>query len=154
MQLTIANSKQQLNGSKKVTTGEGACHAHCEADGDGEETEQNQVDRVLLAVEVERTQHCKTPKCNSNIFSLALTIRSDYTPKKIQPRSPITMQLGEVTLTRTFPTKHSEDSTWRDTNPSVSSSPPREGTTGAIRARKASPTRGWFTQLINRTREM
>jgi hypothetical protein len=27
-----SNSKQQLNESKKVTTGEGACHAHGEAD--------------------------------------------------------------------------------------------------------------------------
>lgn len=42
-----------------VTTGEGTCHAHSEADGDGEEGEKDQVDWVLLMVEVERAQHCK-----------------------------------------------------------------------------------------------
>jgi hypothetical protein len=44
-----------------VTTGEGACQAHREADGDSEEAEQDQVDWVLLMVEVQRAQHC-TPK--------------------------------------------------------------------------------------------
>jgi hypothetical protein len=45
-----------------VTTGEGTCHAHSKADGNGEEAEQDQVDWVLLVVEVQRAQHCTTKK--------------------------------------------------------------------------------------------
>jgi len=51
-----------------VTTGEGACQAHREADGDSEEAEQDQVDWVLLMVEVQRAQHC-TPKQNEQSCS-------------------------------------------------------------------------------------
>ena len=51
-----------------VTTGEGTCQAHREADGDGEEAKQDQVDWVLLMVEVQRAQHC-TPKENEQSCS-------------------------------------------------------------------------------------
>jgi hypothetical protein len=142
-----SNSKQQLNEIKKVTTGEGACHAHGEADGDGEETEQNQVDRVLLVVEVERAQHCKTPKCN-NIFSSAFTIRGNCT-SKIQPSSLITMQLGKVTLTRTFPQNTARIPRGETPTPQF---PPRRHAKALapyVHARehaKASPTRGCLFQ--------
>jgi hypothetical protein len=44
------------HGEGTITASEGTCHAHGEADGDGEDGEQQQVDRVLLAVEVERAE--------------------------------------------------------------------------------------------------
>jgi hypothetical protein len=49
------------DGGRAITASEGTCHAHGEADGDGEDGEQQQVDWVLLAVEVERAEHW-TPK--------------------------------------------------------------------------------------------
>lgn len=41
-----------------LAASEGTCHAHSEADGHCEDAKQQQVDWVLLAVEVQRTQHC------------------------------------------------------------------------------------------------
>jgi len=66
----------------KVTTGEGTCHAHSEADGNGEEAEQNQVDRVLLVVVVEWAQHCTAKRKNifSNVYIIDTSI---YTSNQI-----------------------------------------------------------------------
>jgi len=69
----------------KVTTGEGTCHAHSEADGNGEEAEQNQVDRVLLVVVVEWAQHC-TAKRKKHFQQLVYN-RHKYLHIKSNPHS-------------------------------------------------------------------
>jgi len=49
--------------TEQITAGECACHADGEADGDGEEAEQQQIDRMLLVVVVQRAQHCGAKGC-------------------------------------------------------------------------------------------
>jgi hypothetical protein len=60
-------SRNRGHGGGTITASEGTRHANGEADGDREDAEQQQVDWVLLAVEVERAQHW-TPKL-TRIFS-------------------------------------------------------------------------------------
>jgi hypothetical protein len=50
-------SRSRGDGGRTITASEGTRHANGEAYGDGEDGEQQQVDWVLLAVEVERAQH-------------------------------------------------------------------------------------------------
>lgn len=83
----------RTNVGEKITTGEGACHAHSKADGDGEEAEQNQIDRVLLVVVVQRAKHCTHTKIKTTMFiSLASSIHGQLIAVKFQGK----LQLGQV----------------------------------------------------------
>ena len=56
--VTQEQARSRIHGGKTITASEGTCHAHSEADGHCEDAKQQQVDWVLLAVDVQRAEHC------------------------------------------------------------------------------------------------
>jgi len=69
--------------NEEITAGESACHADGEADGDGKEAEQQQIDRMLLVVVVQRAQHCEqTNHTQTNQDDAPISVHAKKIPKK------------------------------------------------------------------------
>ena len=78
----VRTRRNRIHGGKTITTSEGTCHAHSEADGHCEDAKQQQVDWVLLAVEVQREHHC-IQKIDKRFISNRLYSQLQFTK---QPR--------------------------------------------------------------------